>query len=654
MSIRTGSSIPRQLLLLLGLAAAVTLAAAALYYTTSSRAFKDTAAITQSAVEKLDRAYQLLERVSGDLGDLQQLLRQKDPDQIEKNLADLEKSRKEAARLVEATGPGGAAVKSKFEILVQMEKAVTDEFLQGNAGLAYEKYLQTAAPQGNAVIEEVQRYHDGIEKATHAEVAAQQAAMISQLRWRSLTLAVVLAFVLAGGWRLKNRITRSLLDIASGLADVSDNSTRAAEQVSQGSQSLAEGASEQAASLEETSASLEELASMTRRNAENAQRANELSREARGAADKGAVDMQSMSAAMETIKRSSDDIAKIIKTIDEIAFQTNILALNAAVEAARAGEAGMGFAVVADEVRSLAQRSAQAARETAAKIEGAIANTAQGVEISSKVANALNDIVAKARQVDELAAEVANASREQTQGIGQINTAVGEMDKVTQRNAANAEESAAAAQELNGQARIMRDSVNALLQLVGARAGDRAILAATHTEAAFSLPAADTAALPEAPARSVTPAGSPSGDLVVWDEERMTTGVEAVDDEHKELIRMINELHQACREGRGKTEVQRMMGFLGQYVQTHFKHEEGIMEKTGCPVRAKNKLAHEAFLRNFQKLATEFETKGESTAVLLDLRKMVGDWLTNHICSVDTKLRLCREHCGPRHEQHSF
>jgi methyl-accepting chemotaxis protein len=177
--------------------------------------------------------------------------------------------------------------------------------------------------------------------------------------------------------------------------------------------------------------------------------------------------MQTMSAAMEAIKISSDDIAKIIKTIDEIAFQTNILALNAAVEAARAGEAGMGFAVVADEVRNLAQRSAQAAKETAAKIEGAIAKTAQGVDISSKVSLTLNEIVVKARQVDELAAEVAGASREQTQGITQINIAVGQMDKVTQSNAANAEESAAAAEELNAQALTMKESVAQLLRLVG-------------------------------------------------------------------------------------------------------------------------------------------------------------------------------------------
>jgi methyl-accepting chemotaxis protein len=173
-----------------------------------------------------------------------------------------------------------------------------------------------------------------------------------------------------------------------------------------------------------------------------------------------------MSSAMQSIKASSDDIAKIIKTIDEIAFQTNILALNAAVEAARAGEAGMGFAVVADEVRNLAQRSAQAAKETAAKIEGAISNTAQGVQISSQVAEVLNEIVSKVRQVDELIAEVSGASREQTQGITQINVAVGQMDKITQSNAASAEESAAAAQELNAQAFAMKKSVSELLLLV--------------------------------------------------------------------------------------------------------------------------------------------------------------------------------------------
>jgi methyl-accepting chemotaxis protein len=262
-------------------------------------------------------------------------------------------------------------------------------------------------------------------------------------------------------------INRPILSAAESLSNGADQTTGAANQVSSASQSLAEGASQQAASIEETSASLEELASMTKHNADNAQKANDLARQARQAADKGAADMESMKTAVEAIKHSSDDIAKIIKTIDEIAFQTNILALNAAVEAARAGEAGMGFAVVADEVRNLAQRSAQAAKETAAKIEGAIARTAQGVEISGKVAEAFNDIVGKARQVDELVAQVSSASQEQSQGITQINTAITQMDKVTQSNAASAEESAAAAEELNAQSCVMKESAAGLLRLVG-------------------------------------------------------------------------------------------------------------------------------------------------------------------------------------------
>jgi methyl-accepting chemotaxis protein len=268
-------------------------------------------------------------------------------------------------------------------------------------------------------------------------------------------------------------ITRTLRQVADALATGAEQTAGAAGQVSASSQSLAEGASEQAASLEETGASLEEMAGMTKQNAENAQKANELARLGRSAADKGVGDIAAMDAAMQSIKTSSDDIAKIIKTIDEIAFQTNILALNAAVEAARAGEAGMGFAVVADEVRNLAQRSAQAAKETAGKIEGAITNAAQGVQISAKVAEALNDIVVKVRQVDELVAEVASASREQTQGITQINTAVGQMDKVTQSNAANAEEGAAAAEQLNSQAVLMKQSVDELLQLVSGAANRR-------------------------------------------------------------------------------------------------------------------------------------------------------------------------------------
>lgn len=295
-------------------------------------------------------------------------------------------------------------------------------------------------------------------------------------------VSVLVAIVI--GWTIIRGTNKVLTSVATALNVGANQVASAAHQVSSSSQTLAEGASEQASSLEETSSSLEEMSSMTKRNAESAKQANDLGKQARDAADKGAVDMKTMGSAMEAIKVSSDDIAKIIKTIDEIAFQTNILALNAAVEAARAGEAGMGFAVVADEVRNLAQRCAQAAKETSGKIEGAIAKTGQGVEISSKVAQTLNEIVTKVRQVDELVTEVANASREQTDGIGQVNSAVGQMDQVTQNTAATAEESAAAAEELSAQAEIMTRSVAELLQLVGGQVKANATNSSVDTSGA--------------------------------------------------------------------------------------------------------------------------------------------------------------------------
>jgi methyl-accepting chemotaxis protein len=281
------------------------------------------------------------------------------------------------------------------------------------------------------------------------------------------TLAIAVVFSAVAYWMVRLLVTAPLGKIINHLRRGAEDLHTSSNEITANSQTLAEGASEQAASLEETSSSLEEMSSMTKRNAESAQTAHDLARETRTAADHGAADMRAMNDAMSAIKVSSDDIAKIIKTIDEIAFQTNILALNAAVEAARAGEAGMGFAVVADEVRNLAQRSAQAAKETAAKIEGAITKTGQGVEISAKVAQALDDIVARVRRVDELVAEIAKASREQTEGIAQINTAVSQMDRVTQSNAASAEESAGASEQLNGMAQSLKTRVMELTLLVG-------------------------------------------------------------------------------------------------------------------------------------------------------------------------------------------
>ena len=302
-----------------------------------------------------------------------------------------------------------------------------------------------------------------------AKASADSAGFVKPLTVGGMFAGVCAALAL--GILVSRGINRVLKSVSASLSAGAAQIASAAGQVSSASQSLAEGASEQAASLEEASSSLEEMSSMTKRNAESAQQVKELGSQARKAGDAAVAEMQAMAVAMDGIRTSSDDIAKIIKTIDEIAFQTNILALNAAVEAARAGEAGAGFAVVADEVRSLAQRCAHAAKETAAKIEDSVEKSARGVAISTKVAKSLEEIVGKARQVDEMAAEVAVASREQSQGIEQVNTAVGQMDQVTQNNAASAEESASAAEELNAQADAAKEAVAELLELVDGNRG---------------------------------------------------------------------------------------------------------------------------------------------------------------------------------------
>ena len=467
-------SIPRQLLLLIALSVGVTLAASIAYHLALQRSLQNAATVTQTAITELTRSYDLLARLSGAQAGLQNLLRQKDPDEIEKQFKQIEQAQKETSALIAGIGQSNQAILNSLNQLGSQQKGVTDQFLLGNAQLAYEQFLSAYSPQYQAVLTEVGLFKDRVQKETKIQLADEERRSRAALFWRGGIVGGVLLVMILFAWRMKSGITRRLQALATHLAVASDVLTDSANQVSTASQSLAEGAGEQAASLEETGASLEQMSSMTKRNTQSAQKVKELGSQARGAGDMAMGDMQAMGAAMVAIKKSSDDVAKIIKTIDEISFQTNILALNAAVEAARAGQAGAGFAVVADEVRSLAQRCAQAAKETAAKIEDAVQKSTRGAEISAKVAKSLEEIVGKARQVDELAGGVAAASQEQSQGIEQVNTAVAQMDKVTQSNAANAEESASAAEELNAQANALRETVSELLQLVDGHRANQA------------------------------------------------------------------------------------------------------------------------------------------------------------------------------------
>jgi methyl-accepting chemotaxis protein len=289
-----------------------------------------------------------------------------------------------------------------------------------------------------------------------------------------LAIAALLAVLMGAGIgfiivRSTNGILRTTVtELREGATQV----VSAAGEVATSAQSLSQGATEQAASLEETSASMEEMASMTRKNAENATQAATLVTSVTKQVTDSNAALGQMVASMAAIKESSNKVAKIIKTIDEIAFQTNILALNAAVEAARAGEAGMGFAVVADEVRNLAQRSAQAAKDTAGLIEESIARSQEGAANVEEVAKAIGSITGSVASVKGIVDEVREASQQQTQGIDQVSQAIAQMEKVTQTTAATAEESAAASEELNAQAETSMSVVGQLEALVGgAQAG---------------------------------------------------------------------------------------------------------------------------------------------------------------------------------------
>ncbi|HLP01771.1 MAG TPA: methyl-accepting chemotaxis protein [Opitutaceae bacterium] len=353
-----------------------------------------------------------------------------------------------------------AAYRSALAAIVDIDQRVSAATIEATGAAAeFERALHSLA---NAVAR-----HSAESQAATARAMAAGTTLLLWVLAGGLSIGGIVAAALT------RATTRPLQKAMETLKSSADQTTSAAAQVSLASQQLAQGSSEQAASIEETSASLEEISSMAKHNSDSATQAKDLAERTRRAAEDGAANMTEMSQAMDAIKDASANIAKIVKSIDEIAFQTNILALNAAVEAARAGEAGAGFAVVAEEVRNLAQRSAQAARETADRIDDSVSKSEHGVAIGAKVAGGFADIVTSARSVDQLIGEIANASREQTQGIVKVNGSIAQMDRVVQTNAASAEESASAAEELNAQAELLREAVGGLQRFIGIAAAER-------------------------------------------------------------------------------------------------------------------------------------------------------------------------------------
>ena len=368
------------------------------------------------------------------------------------------------------------AVFTQYENARKEWQAISKRVVDGRVADTREgrrEALDLTLGQAKAKFEEMRNYLDQLtginlkvaEDAHHAadETYSKTLTFLFSVMGAGLVIGLLMM------WGLTQGITKPLKNVISTLNQSSEQVSSASGQISSASQSLAEGSSEQAASIEETSSSLEEMSSMTRQNADNASQADGLMKEANQVVAQANESMTQLTGSMQEITKASEETSKIIKTIDEIAFQTNLLALNAAVEAARAGEAGAGFAVVADEVRNLAMRAAESAKDTAALIEGTVKKVNDGSELVTRTNEAFTQVAGSTSKVGELIGEIAAASNEQAQGIEQVNTAVSEMDKVTQTNAANAEESASASEEMSAQSEQLKAMVNELLIMVGGR-----------------------------------------------------------------------------------------------------------------------------------------------------------------------------------------
>ncbi|MDQ8183992.1 methyl-accepting chemotaxis protein [Pelagicoccus sp. SDUM812002] len=356
-------------------------------------------------------------------------------------------------------------------------------------GKAYREAITSFDSEDGLSYQNVDRLVKGIDRAPTEEIdaivemvrefeseaatgrIAQFEADASQLAWFTGG-AMFLGFSIAaglGGW-LGGSISAQIKRIALSLREGAEVVDCASQEVSRYGQALADSTNREAASIQQASASLEVLAENTGRNADSANAATNIANQTRDAVNHGKKQMDEMESAMNAIRDSSDGISQILKSIDEIAFQTNILALNAAVEAARAGEAGSGFAVVADEVRNLAQRSAKAAQETSSRIEDSISKSQHGVELSARVSRSLEDILSKAAELDELVANIAQSVLQNRDGVGQVNAAIREIENTYQSNAAITEESAASAQELSQQAVSLNQAIGDLADLCGSSA----------------------------------------------------------------------------------------------------------------------------------------------------------------------------------------
>lgn len=405
--------------------------------------------------------------------------------------------------------------------------------------------------------------------------------------------------------RAMSAMTEKLNGIVSNMARLSGRMTAVAHELDSDSNGLSKRTVEQAAALEATAASMEQLTATVKQSADHAGQASHLAGAARTQAEQGGQVVEQAVTAMGAINQSSRQIADIISVIDEIAFQTNLLALNAAVEAARAGEQGKGFAVVAGEVRKLAQRSADAAKEIKSLITNSVAKVEDGGRLVEHSGHTLREIIQSIKKASDIVAEIAAAANEQANGIEQANQAILQMDQVTQQNTALVEQTSAVSRTINEEA-------NELHRLLEFFKLDENTLAALNA--------------PDAHRRVV--------DLITWSSNFSVNDPE-IDQQHQQLISIINSLHEAMLDGKGRSVISNLVDQLIQYTVQHFKYEEERMEIGHYPELAEHRKKHADLVSK----ALDIQKKVKSGKHLIEMEtmKFLKMWLTEHIQRSDKK-----------------
>jgi methyl-accepting chemotaxis protein len=420
--------------------------------------------LTRGVIVDLQNNRALLDRFLVVQSRLQALLRMSDPDEIEPAVKRYESARAETQAALDSAG---SDLSARLNKLGSAGQEVIDAILVANNSRALELYVGKFNPALDEVLADLRSRSEKIQARADTEITSREQRVQRLLIITIASITVLVAGIAFTGWLLQRSITRPLVAVARQLESAAATLGLHASEITASTKTVADGASRQAASLEETSAAVTELLTLSETAGRDVSAAVAESAAARQLSEKGEAEVARLNASMADLTIASRNVEKIVKSIDEIAFQTNILALNAAVEAARAGEAGLGFAVVAEEVRALAQRSAAAARETAQRIGETLATTARGTEVGAAVAGSLAQIAAKTRGLDEALQGFSRAVHEQEEGVRQISHAVTDVDHVTQNNAASAETTAAATEHVAGEVAVLDGAVQQLQTLLG-------------------------------------------------------------------------------------------------------------------------------------------------------------------------------------------